>query len=85
MKLSSASETTVGWDATQRDKLEKRACKILLEFNKQLKCKVLCLGQGNSRHEHRLRDELMLPRETMDAPFLEAFKARLDRACNHLV
>lgn len=26
-----------------------------------------------------------LPREVMAAPSLEVFKARLDRACNHLV
>lgn len=55
---------------------KKWAYKILLKFNKS-KCKALCSGWSNSRHKHRLGDELMLPREIVDAPFLEVLRARL--------
>lgn len=55
-KLSGSSDTPEGWNAIHRklNKLKKRAHKNLISFNK-IKSKVLYLGQGNPRQEHKLR------------------------------
>ncbi|RMB98827.1 hypothetical protein DUI87_25046 [Hirundo rustica rustica] len=56
-KMSGAVDTPEGWDAIHRklDKLKQWAHKNLISFNK-IKSKVLCLGQGNPRQKHRLRE-----------------------------
>ncbi|KAJ7413616.1 rna-directed dna polymerase from mobile element jockey-like [Pitangus sulphuratus] len=57
-KLCRAVNTLERWDAIQRDldRFERLASASLMKFNKA-KCKVLNLGQGNTRHKYRLSGE----------------------------
>lgn len=59
-KLSSAIDTTEGWDASERDldKLEKWCYENFMKFSKS-QYKVLHLGQGNARHRNGLPEELI--------------------------
>ena len=66
-----------------------------MRFNKA-NCKVLHLDQGNPHYQHKLEFKIeykeklfyseggealkRLPRDVVDVPLLEAFKARLDQA-----
>ena len=58
IKLSGAVDALEGRDANQRDlgRLERWAQASLMKFN-NAKCKVLHLGQGNSKHRCRLDRE----------------------------
>jgi len=57
-KLCGGVDTLEGRDAIQRDldRLERWACVNRMKFSKA-KCKVLHVGQGNSKHKHRLGRE----------------------------
>ncbi|GAB0192639.1 cAMP-dependent protein kinase inhibitor alpha [Grus japonensis] len=58
IKLCGAVNTLEGRDGAQShlDRLKRRAHENSMKFNKT-KCKVLHMGQGNSKHGYRLSDE----------------------------
>ncbi|PKU38739.1 rna-directed dna polymerase from mobile element jockey-like [Limosa lapponica baueri] len=59
-KLFDAVNTVDGRDAIQKDPdwIESQACSNLMKFN-QDKCRVLHVGQGNSKHKYSLGGKLI--------------------------
>ena len=81
-KLSGMVDMSEGWHVIQRDlgKLESWACANLMKVNKA-KCKVLHMGQGNPRYQHRLEDERIEGSPAEDWRVLVSEKLDMTQQC----